>query len=113
MLKKINRLTKNKEFDSVWKNGRSSFDAILGVKSLANGLTVNRFGILVSLKVSKLAVERNKIKRRLREIIRAELDNIKIGNDITIIALAPANKKDFSGLEASFKNNLKKLRLLN
>lgn len=36
----------------------------------------SRFGIIVSKKTHKSAVKRNRIKRRIRELIRANLDNI-------------------------------------
>lgn len=111
MLPKINRLTKNKEFDNVFKRGRSSFDKITGVKFVANNLGINRIGILVSFKVSKKAVERNKIKRRIREIVRAELKNLKNGLDIVIIALPDIKNKTFKEIKPSLAGHFKKLRL--
>ena len=112
MLKKINRLTKKKEFDNIWQKGRSSFDKILGIKTLPNELAFPRFGILVGLKYSKKAVERNKLKRQLREIIRAELPGIKVGNDFIITVLPGAKQAEFEDLERSLATNLKRLRLL-
>jgi ribonuclease P protein component len=108
MLSKVNRLTKKKDFDAVWKRGRSSFDKILGVKVLTNNLTVNRFGIMVGLKVSKKAVERNKMKRRIREIIHAEAANLKRGFDVAITVLPAARGREFAELQKSLVGNLKK-----
>jgi ribonuclease P protein component len=112
MLKRINRLLKKKDFDAVWQKGRSSFDKILGLKILANGFKINRFGVLVGLKFSKKAVERNKIKRRIREIIRAQAKNLKEGFDVVVTALPAARDKNFSELGESIKFNLKRLGLL-
>ena len=56
MLKKINRLTKQKDFEKVFKNGQSVYDGKLGIKALANNLPENRYGIIISAKVSKKAV---------------------------------------------------------
>jgi ribonuclease P protein component len=112
MLAKENRLTKKKDFDAVWKRGRSSFDKILGIKVLANGLAVNRFGIMVGLKVSKKAVERNKIKRRIREIIRLEAANFKIGFDVAITVLPAARGREFAELRESLVGNLRRLGIL-
>ncbi|MBN1263405.1 MAG: ribonuclease P protein component [Candidatus Pacebacteria bacterium] len=39
----------------------------------------SRFAFIVSLKTAKKAVERNKIKRKLREVIRLKIDKIKDG----------------------------------
>jgi ribonuclease P protein component len=109
MLPKENRLTKKKDFDAVWQKGRSSFDKIMGVKALGSGLKVNRFGIMVGLKVSKKAVERNKIKRRIREIIHAEAEKLKSGFDVVIIVLPAARGAEFAELRESLIYNLKRL----
>ena len=55
---------------------------------------------MVSLKVSKKAVVRNKIRRRLSEIIKAE-ENIKTGTDLVIIALPGIEKKEFTEIKES------------
>jgi ribonuclease P protein component, eubacterial len=112
MLKKINRLLLKKDFDAVWKKGRSSYDKILGIKTLSNNLTNNRFGIMAGLKVSKLAVERNKIKRRIRETIQVEEKKLKNGFDIVVTVLPAAKEKTFAELKESVKFNFKRLRLL-
>ena len=52
MLKKINRLTRQKDFDKVYKQGKSSFCKILGVKFTANDLGLSRFGVVVGLKTT-------------------------------------------------------------
>ena len=45
-----------------------------------------RFSFIVSKKVYKLAVRRNRLKRRLREIARQNLSKIKNGYNIIILA---------------------------
>jgi ribonuclease P protein component len=112
MLKKNNRLLKKKDFDAVWQKGRSSYDQLLGVKSLANNLGENRFGIMVGLKVSKKAVERNKIKRRIRAIIRVEAAALAKGFDVVITVLPAAKKSEFAVFQASLLGHLRKLRIV-
>jgi len=111
MLKKQNQLTKDKEFDNVFKNGQSSYDKIIGVKVMANDLDNSRFGILVSTKISKKAVERNKLKRQIREIIRLDLDIIKPGYNLIIITLGPILGKTHQEIEKSIRGHFKKLKL--
>ena len=111
MLKKQNQLTKDKEFDNVFKNGRSSYDKIIGFKVIANKLNDSRFGILVSTKISKKAVERNRLKRQIREIIRLDLNSIKSGYDFIIITLPPVLDKTYEEIEKSISNHFKKLKL--
>jgi len=112
MLKKTNRLLLKNDFDAVWKKGRPSYDKIIGVKALSSGLKKNRFGIMVGLKFSKKAVERNQIKRRLREIIQAEEKNLKKGFDIVITVLPAARGLDFNELKKSLIGNLKRLGII-
>jgi len=111
MLPKKNRLTKDKEFNNVFKNGRSSYTKILGFKAIKNNLNLNRFGIIVSKKVSKKAVERNKIKRQIRAIIKSK--NLHQGYDIIVLALPKIINSDYKKIEQSIIYNLTKLRLLN
>jgi ribonuclease P protein component len=111
MLKKINRLTKDKEFDRAFKKGRSGYDKIVGVKITANDLEINRFGILISAKISKKAVIRNKIKRQIREIIRLEMDKLKQGNDCVIICLPEIVSKEYGEIEKSILGHFRKLKM--
>lgn len=86
-------------------------DAFLKIKAVKNNLIQSRFGFVVSGRVSKRAVERNKIKRRLRAIIRNKLSDIKKGFDVIIIVLPAAQKIEFNKLEQSFIKTLKQLKL--
>ena len=110
MLPKQNRLTRDKEFDYIFKNGKSSYTDIIGLKTTQNDLNLNRFGIIVSKKVSKKAVVRNKIKRQIRSIIRKI--KIKQGYNCLIIALPKIESADFKTIEKSMINNFQRLRML-
>ena len=84
MLAKKWRLTKNNDFRRVKKQGRSLFSQILVVRYCLNNLSTSRFAIVISLKISKRAVVRNKIKRQLLYIIQQYLLNFKQGYDVII-----------------------------
>ena len=86
MLKKINRLSKTKDIAAVMKQGRAYYSPILMLKLLPNNLAYSRFAVIVSGKVSKLAVKRNLIKRRIREIIRLFPLKSQAGFDLAILA---------------------------
>lgn len=111
MYKKRHRLTKNKEFENVFKKGRSSFDNIIGIKIAKNSKNIVRFGIVVSTKISKKAVERNKIKRRIRSILNKKLNNIENGYDIVIITLPTIKEKSFEDLLKSITKHFIKLKI--
>ena len=72
MLQKINRLKKKKDFQRVYQ-GRNRFNlpemAIQWSPRIGQNLPA-RFGIVVSNKISKSAVKKNRAKRLLREAIR-------------------------------------------
>ena len=110
MLEKVLRLTKNKEFDSVFKEGKSVYGRLLGIKIKKNELSYNRFGILLSTKVSKSAVIRNKNKRRIKGIIFEENKIIKQGHDIIIIVFPLILNKKFEEIREDIKNIFTKLK---
>lgn len=85
MLKKIYRITKKKEFDKVFSEGKSRQAEELGVKLLVNDLTFNRLGVIISNKVSKSAVVRNTVKRRIRTNFDHLLPNLKKSYDIVVV----------------------------
>ncbi len=111
MLKKINRLTKDKDFNNVFKSNNSSYDKIIGIKVVANKLYYCRFGILVNNKVSKKAVERNKIKRKIREIIQSKLLLFKQGYDCVIIVFPEIVNKEYQEIKGSIDKHFRKLKL--
>lgn len=86
MLAKKNRLKNKKDIENVFKKGKTKTGKLVFLKIFKNNLDISRFAFIVSTKISKKAVIRNKIKRQLREIVRKNLSNIKSGVDIVIIA---------------------------
>ncbi len=102
---------RNKDFDRAFKLGQSFYNRILGVKAVDNGLDNNRFGILISTKVSKKAVIRNKFKRQIRTIIREELTKIKSGKDLVIIVFPQILDKNFQDIKEFIVNAFKRIKL--
>ena len=111
MLPKKQRIRQSKEFESVFKNSYSSYNTVLGFKSSRNTLEITRFGFIIGTKVSKLAVKRNLLKRRLRALVKDNLPILKTGFDIVIIALPKSTDNNFSQIKDSFTLGLQKLRL--
>ncbi len=95
MLPQIYRLTKNKNFEWITKKGQSIYCRELGLKWIKNDLAFSRFGIVISLKVSKKATVRNKIKRRIRAIIYQSLKTIKPRYDIIISTKPEIRELDY------------------
>jgi ribonuclease P protein component len=111
MLKKDNRIRRNKDFDRVFKTGQSFYGRVLGLKAALNGLEHNRFGILISTKISKKAVIRNLYKRQLRTIIKNELSSLKSGYDVVLIVFPLILEKSYPELTEFLKIGFKRLNL--
>lgn len=101
MLPKRNRLRKKKDFEKVFKKGRKIYsNEFLFLRALdAHSLGERRFGIVVGKTVSKKAVVRNKLKRRMRHIIKDTIKNGGNGGDIIVIAATGLEKKNFEELK--------------
>lgn len=112
MLPKLNRITKDKEFEEIFRFGKSSFNAIIGVKALRKKIDYNKYGIIVSAKISKKATERNKIKRQIREIIRFNLSQMRQGYMVVIICLPKIKEKKFEYMQNSLVKHFRRLGLL-
>jgi len=112
MLSLVNRLRQEKDFARVHHTGRFFGQQFLAVKVVANNLDASRFGFLVGIKVSKKAVVRNKVKRRLREIVRLKLDKIKPGYDIVVMVKPEIAEKDYQEIDVAISGALEKAGLL-
>jgi len=96
-------LTGKAQFELVYEKGKSWAARELVIKALPNGLDATRYGLTVSRRVGK-AVVRNRIKRRLRQILRQM--NLPPGWDLIVIARNPAASADFTTLGRSVGNLL-------
>ena len=112
MLSKENRLKREKDFDIVFKSGKSVFDKVAGLKFQKNNRKNSRFAVVVGLKVSKSAVVRNKARRQYREIIRLNLADIARGYDIIVLTSQKMLKMSSQQKEKELKRVLKKANLL-
>jgi len=68
-LSRKNRLTGKKDIQNVFKEGKTVKNSFFFIKYVANSLDCARLAIIVSSKVSKKSVVRNRIRRIIGEII--------------------------------------------
>lgn len=108
MLKRVNRISKTRELQKVYRSQRSQHTPALVIKFVAGVRTRTVF--VVSKKVSKKAVERNRIKRVLREQVRKDLDRL-IPGDYMFIVKAQASVMKNPELRDQLKNGLSKAKL--
>lgn len=98
MLAKANRVVRGADFRRIVRSGRRAGSEMAVVHRANPEAAVARFGFVVSKRVGN-AVIRNRVKRRLSEIVRAELNTIETA-DIVIRAHPAAATADFATLKA-------------
>jgi ribonuclease P protein component len=108
-MRDLKGLTQRAQFTLVYQEGRTWVDNLLVMKALPNGLSLSRCGFSVTKKVGK-AVQRNRLKRLLREIIR--LQSVKPGWDIVFIVRPIAVSADYHRLEKVVTRLLAQAQLL-
>ena len=112
MLKRINRLKKRYQFNYVYKSGEH-FSGEHMVLYVASSKTKNiKVGLAVTKKVGH-AVVRNKVRRRLREIIKKQVPNLKQNNNIIVVARDNITEASFEKLSNEFLKLIKKANLIN
>ncbi len=112
MLPLKNRLKKQKDFKLVFRQGKGYREKEIFIKILKKRDSSLRFGFVVSKKISNKAVRRNKLKRRLREVVRSMLPHIKQGYDIVIVALPGAEEYNFWELQEIVLRAFQKARII-
>ena len=108
----IKSLKTEKDFEKVAKNGRPFFTSELGFKILKNNLDYNRYGIVINTKIDKRAVVRNKIRRRIKEIIRLNDKNFEKGFDVMFLVRESVKELEYSEIKEKLLKLFKKSGLL-
>jgi len=111
MLSQANRLRKTNDFKRVFKNGKGSQADNIFVKVRPSKEEATRIGIIVSKKVAKKAVERNRIRRILSEALRTHIKKVKQGQDIVIVVLPGFSLRGTKDAEKTVHILFKKLAL--
>ena len=87
MIASVYRLRGNNSFKEVLDKGKMVQSDSFGIAFVKReDEEVPRFGFIVSTKVSKEAVQRNRIKRALSEAVRFMTSDIKSGYDVVFLA---------------------------
>ncbi len=100
MLKKVNRLAKSKDIQKAFARGRTFFNPLFTLKALPS-VGEKRFTVVISTKVYKKAVARNRLKRLIREHVRKNLDKFRPGNYVIITKPLVARKMESVAMKAA------------
>ena len=93
-------LKKNRDFQNVYKNGKSKANKYLVMYVLENQLDSNRLGISVSKKVGN-SVIRHHLTRLIRESYRLNKEMLNSGLDIVVIARESAKDRKYKEIESA------------
>ena len=93
----------------MFQQGRHNSGRFIAVRSVPNEQPLTRYAFAISKRVGN-AVVRNRVKRRLREILR--LSGLTEGYDIVIVARPAAAEADFQSLRTELMMLLKRAKLL-
>jgi len=107
-----NSLTKNHEFRRLYNKGKSAASKCAVVYCIKNHKPENRLGITVSTKIGG-AVQRNRIRRRLKEVYRLNEQSFCVGYNIVLVARLRSRYAGWSELESSVLYLFNKLGLMN
>ena len=91
---------KNRDFQIVYKKGKSTANKYLVMYVLKNETEENRLGISVSKKVGN-SVVRHRITRLIRESYRLNIDKFGKGYDLVVIARTTAKDRTYKEIESA------------
>ena len=104
-------LKKNSDFHRLYAKGKSAVNPYLVVYCRKNREGRSRFGYTVSARLGH-AVVRNRVRRRLREIVRLNGARLVPGYDVVIVARSRCVDAEYRKMEEAYLKAIKKLGLL-
>jgi len=106
MLPKNNRINSSIIFKEILKRGQKKEHQYFKIVFLRNNKKKSRFAVIVSSKIYQLAVKRNLIKRRLKNILRELIFFLPAGFDVLIFVKRDCLDLSFQNLKSQLKEFL-------
>jgi ribonuclease P protein component len=98
-------LSSPQDYATLTTDGTSRSDPLIVARIRRTDLDVTRFGFAIGRRVGG-AVKRNRIRRRLRETLRAMAPTLQPGWDVLIIARPPIVEADHDALVGALRRVL-------
>lgn len=110
MLPKANRLTKKAEFKEVLSRGKTIQGRLFTLKYLEKEPEFpTKVGIIVSKKIAKRAVYRNKARRRLKEVLRNYVKSLNPGLNMAFLVKREILEAKYTDIRQEVETTLQKL----
>ena len=104
-------IKENRDFRRIYARGKNAVSPCVVVYCRKNCLGTNRVGFTVSKKLGK-AVVRNRVRRRMREIIRLNSNRLEQGYDLILVARTRAVEAEYSRLERDLLGCCERLHVM-
>ncbi|OGE88935.1 MAG: ribonuclease P protein component [Candidatus Doudnabacteria bacterium RIFCSPHIGHO2_01_FULL_50_11] len=111
MLSKKYRIVQERDIMALLRS-RSITSPLFRIHTKPNQLFENRFGFLISKKISSKTTQRNRMKRQLRNIIARLIPQIRAGIDCIVVVRRPFLTKSYQEIEGEIQDLLFKIGLL-
>lgn len=108
----LNRLRASRDFERVYKQGRKAGSPYVRVFVLSSSQNTSRFGFVVSKKGARKIVDRNRIKRVLREAVRPLLPKIGQSADVVILGNSLVLKLSFTEVKKELLKAFQNAKLI-
>lgn len=106
------RLREPAAFARLRRQGRTAKHSLVIVSYASNGLKHNRYGFVTSKRLGG-AVQRNRVRRRLREATRSLHPYLKGGYDIAVIARGRIVDESYHTIQTALESSFTQASLLN
>ena len=104
---RLQRLTRPGEYGRVFGDSQRSSDRLFTVLARKNDCSSPRLGLAISKRAAKLAVQRNRLKRIAREVVRLQVDLPAM--DFVVLARPEAKHAQLSELRSSLEKHFDRL----
>ncbi len=103
------RLRSSRQFTQIRREGQTWVNSLLVLRALSNDTAETHFGLVTTRRIGN-AVVRNKVRRKLREILRTT--PVKAGWDLVFIVRKRSVDSDYHRLKEAAHNLLQRGSLL-
>ncbi|MFH1769546.1 MAG: ribonuclease P protein component [Parcubacteria group bacterium] len=107
-LSKLHRLTRKRDIDAVYQNGKTVKGSFFFVRFLKNDLNNARIAVIVSTKARKTNVERNSIRRKVQAVLGVD-ELLQSHFDILIIVVESILRKPADEIKTEIHKVIEKI----